>query len=386
MNNWKKYKLSEVCQKITDGSHFSPKEDLTGSFLIASVKDMNDFGFTRSSCKKISENDYENLIKNDCVPNKNDILFSKDGTIGLIYFVKEKMDIALLSSIAIVRPNPELINPKFLFFFIKNPITQNYIKNFLKSGSALPRVVLKDLSTLPITFPTKQEQTRIANFLSQLDDRIELNRQINNNLEELADTYFKRLFFVNKINSGGLGELITEKTESVKNENLEQVQILSAVKTGDLINSEEYFTKQVFSQNISKYKKVTLWDFAYNPARINIGSIGMLNRDILGGVSPVYTVFRAKKGYEHFMNLLIKQNFTKKQIENLCFGGVRQVLRFSDLASIQIPIPTETEIKEFNTFYLPLLAKIESNKKQNETLANYRDSILPKLMSGEIEI
>jgi len=382
MNNWKKYKLAEIAEIVGGGTPSTEIDDYwNGDISWITPKDLSNFNFRYISRgeRNITEKGQKN--SNATFVLKNTVLLSSRAPVGYLAIANNNLTTNQGFKSLIV--NNEKANFMFVYYLLLKNVE---VLKANSSGTTFGELSSRVLKNLEFDFPNLEIQTRIANFLSQLDDRIELNRQINNNLEELADTYFKRHFFVNKENSGGLGELITEKTESVKNENLEQVQILSAVKTGDLINSEEYFTKQVFSQNISKYKKVTLWDFAYNPARINIGSIGMLNRDILGGVSPVYTVFRAKKGYEHFINLLIKQNFTKKQIENLCFGGVRQVLRFSDLASIQIPIPTETEIKEFNTFYLPLLAKIESNKKQNETLANYRDSILPKLMSGAIEI
>ena len=110
MSEWKTYKLGEVCTKITDGSHFSPKENLEGEKLIASVKDMNNNSIDYSKCKKITQQDFDIIVKNDCQPQKGDVLFSKDGTMGLVIFCKEKLDLVLLSSIAILRPNSQIID------------------------------------------------------------------------------------------------------------------------------------------------------------------------------------------------------------------------------------------------------------------------------------
>lgn len=144
MSEWKEYKLEDVCLKITDGSHFSPKVDPNGKRIIGTVKDMLDYSFDVENCKKINEEEYDKLLKNDCKPKQNDILFSKDGTIGKVIVFDFDLDIVILSSIAIIRPNTELINPRFLAYILKSKKSQEEINENYKSGSAIPRVILRD--------------------------------------------------------------------------------------------------------------------------------------------------------------------------------------------------------------------------------------------------
>ena len=194
MSEWKEIILEKVCNKITDGSHFSPKLLSNGTRIIATVKDMGEYDFDYSKCKKISEEEYQSLLKNDCKPLKNDILFSKDGTIGKIIVFDGKMDLVILSSIAILRPNIDLVNPKFLGYYLKSYKSQNEINENYKSGSVIPRVILKDFKRVPISLPSLPTQTAIAEILSSFDDKIELNNKINKELEDLAQTLFKRWF------------------------------------------------------------------------------------------------------------------------------------------------------------------------------------------------
>ena len=188
---WSTYLLSEVCSKITDGSHFSPKDFPHGERMIATVKDMDEYGFDVVNCKRISEEEYQDIVKNGCKPEKGDILFSKDGTMGIVQYFKGDIDIVLLSSIALLRPKSEKINGKFLTYYLKNPHTNKFIKDNFQSGSALPRIVLRDLKKLTLTIPDDTtEQSRIASILSSLDDKIELNLQINKTLEANAQAIF----------------------------------------------------------------------------------------------------------------------------------------------------------------------------------------------------
>ena len=179
---WEKTTLENICIKITDGSHFSPKEQQTG-YPMYSVKDMDEYGFNRSSCKFISKDDFSKMVQNDCVPQINDILVAKDGSyLKHIFLIKEQKDEAILSSIAIFRPNILKIIPKYLVYIFKNPITKQIISDNYVSGSALPRIVLKDFKKIELLIPSLSEQRKIVSILSLLDEKIELNNKINDNL------------------------------------------------------------------------------------------------------------------------------------------------------------------------------------------------------------
>jgi type I restriction enzyme S subunit len=146
--------LGDVCAKITDGSHFSPKES-DGNHLIATVRDMGAYDFDLNGCKKISDEDYQQLKKNGCRPEKGDILFSKDGTMGITHIYFGHQDIVLLSSIAIIRPKNNIYS-NYVFLYLKSSSVQSMIFGGFVSGSALPRLVLKDIKRIPILIPSEK--------------------------------------------------------------------------------------------------------------------------------------------------------------------------------------------------------------------------------------
>ena len=178
----KEYSLEEVCVKITDGSHFSPK-DVGSGYPMLSVKDMEEYDFNRTACKYISYEDFDRLKKQDCVPKENDVLVAKDGSYLKHIFVCEKeREEGILSSIAIFRPNTAIIEPKYLMYLLKSPQVFNDVKNNYVSGSVLPRIVLKDFKKVTFNIPALEQQNKVVEILSPIDRKIRLNKQINNNL------------------------------------------------------------------------------------------------------------------------------------------------------------------------------------------------------------
>jgi len=148
---WEVNKLETVCKKITDGSHWSPQSVLDG-IPMASVKDMNDWGLDIENCRRIREDDYSELVRNDCRPLKGDVLIAKDGSyLKHIFVVDKEYDLAILSSIAILRPK-EGMNPYLLAMYLKEPSVTARMKGYV-SGVAIPRIVLKDFRKFEIVIP-----------------------------------------------------------------------------------------------------------------------------------------------------------------------------------------------------------------------------------------
>lgn len=261
------------------------------------------------------------------------------------------------------------------------------------TGSAQPKLNQANLLAIEISLPPLAEQKRIADILSAIDDKIELDRRINTNLEQQAQALYKSWFvdfepFGGKMpedwREGTLGDICTELKEKVHER--DDVKVLSPVVTGQLMLSEEFFTKQVYSKSIVKYIVVPQNCFAYNPARVNIGSLGMNEFDFDGCVSPVYVVFRCQNGYEYFFDLFRQTKPFKDEVKLRAIGGVRQTLSYDDFARIQVNIPTYNVVQDFNKIYLTNLDVRWHNQYEILRLAQLRDTLLPKLMSGEITI
>ena len=144
---WKVGTLGEVCNKITDGSHYSPKDNPKSNIPMLSVKDMQKYSFDYSKAKHIDEEEFAKMKSNDCVPLVNDILVAKDGSyLKEIFICKNEIKQAILSSIAIFRANKSIIYPIVLLCVLKSPRTLKNVSENYVSGSALPRIVLKDFN------------------------------------------------------------------------------------------------------------------------------------------------------------------------------------------------------------------------------------------------
>lgn len=182
---------------------------------------------------------------------------------------------------------------------------------------------------------------------------------------------------------GFISDIIFKINERVGN--LDAI-VLSPVSYGELVRSEDYFTKQVYSKSIKKYRLVKKWDFAYNPSRINIGSLGLLKENIIGAVSPVYEVFRAKEGFHYFIEMFLKQPSSKKWILSLSSGSVRQSLKFSELSLVPLVVPPSALISKYNEIWDSMFSYLEFNNIENKIIGDFRDALLPKLLSGEISV
>ena len=275
----------------------------------------------------------------------------------------------------------------------------NYLS---KTSTAVPIINKSSFSNYEVEVPDLETQEKIASILYSLDSKIELNRRINDNLEQQAQALFKSWFVDFEPFRGGefvdselglipkgwrvvsLGEVTKQITEKVGNR--EDVTVLSPINSGELVLSEEYFTKQVFSKDLSKYLIVNPLSFAYNPARINIGSIGLNTFDFVGCVSPVYVVFECEPNYQYFFDFFKRTAMFKDEVALRAIGGVRQSLGYNDLSLIKIIYPTSDVVVEFNNLYLKMKEVMIKNTDQNEKFISLRDSLLPKLMSGELKI
>ena len=183
--DYREIKLIDVCTKITDGSHFSPKVVSSG-YPYITVRDIHDDLINFNNCKFIDKKNFEILKNNGCAPLKDDLLFSKDGTVGKVSLVKEEKDFVVLSSLAILRPDKSVILPEYLNIILKSPEFLNEAIE-KKTGAAIRRIILKNLKNIRIKLPELEEQKKlISNFellKKQLDDfSNNLKRKINNHI------------------------------------------------------------------------------------------------------------------------------------------------------------------------------------------------------------
>ena len=191
--SWELKRLNSVCNKITDGSHFSPIANKNTGFYIATVKDMLLNTFNINTFTHIEENDFKLLEANGCKPENGDILFSKDGTIGKTFVYKDmEIPLVVLSSIAIIKPIYKVLDSSFTMHVLKSNIFYKQL-NGLSSGSALKRVVLKAIKEIRIPLPPLEEQKQIAEILSTVDNKLENLKEKKQYFEELKKGLMQKL-------------------------------------------------------------------------------------------------------------------------------------------------------------------------------------------------
>ena len=399
---WKEVRLGDIADVQTGpfGSQLHKSDYIAeGIPCIMPTNIGSHLNFIVDGIAHVSEVDANRLSRH--LTKFGDIIYARRGDIEKCAYVTTNEEKWLCGTGCLKIRCNNGVNSRFIAYQLSTAECKKWI-----TGNAVGTTMLNlskgILSKLPLLVPSHEDQRRIASILSSLDRKIELNNKINADLEEMAQAIFKNWFvdfepfkdgkFVDSElgmipegwKVGTLRDITNNKTAKVKERN--DVKVLSPVTSGELVLSEEYFTKQVFSSSIAKYKIVNKGDFAYNPARVNIGSIGRNEFDFDGCVSPVYVVFSVLDGYENYFDLFRKTDFFKDSVASLAIGGVRQSLSYDDLSLIETIIPSKNIVEKFNNLYNQMKKTIKANKLENSRLSLLRDTLLPRLMSGEQEI
>lgn len=207
--NYKIVKLKNILSKLTDGSHVSVEaiDDGYPYVTVANI-DQKSGKIDLESCQKISKKEYEQLVRNGCKPELNDILFSQIGTIGLTVEVKENADFVMLSSLAILRPFADKIKNNYLIYcLLSDFVVQQYTSAM--EGGAVKRITLSQISNFRIPLPTIDVQEKIV---ENLDKKIlKINQAISTVQQEieLIEEYKKSLIY--QAVTGKIETLLTNK-------------------------------------------------------------------------------------------------------------------------------------------------------------------------------
>ena len=397
-SNWKTSTIGTACSLVTDGSHSSPKSVESGEYMV-SVKDFTEYGFDFTSCRRISSEDYEMLKRNGCVPEQDDILIGKDGARYfediIIYRQPERP--ALLSSIAILRCNKEEILPEFLYYTLRTPSFKQDVRDNYGSGSAIPRIILKDFKRMPISFPSLDVQRQITAVLSILDQRIQINTKINDNLQQQAAAIF-RSWFVDCVPFGG--------TAPDEWENVTLEGITALVSRGITPKYADDTDQIVINQKCIRNHMIDL-SFARSHRPKVINDKWLRFGDLLINSTGDGTLGRAAQVWFQPHNLTVDSHVTivrpaaenmtfyiglwgtqhEREIESLHTGSTGQTeLPRDRVKALELLLPDKETLNRFNALIAPMAATIVSNQEENNRLVSIRDALLPRLMSGEIDV
>jgi len=371
---------------------------------------MTEHKINLNSCKRIEKDAFERLTKANCKPKRGDVLFSKDGTMGICFVFNQSEPIVVLSSIAILRPSKEF-NSYFLKYYLSNNRILNLIISGHSSGSALPRLTLTNLKDIPVVKPSIKEQHAVAKILSDLDSKIELNNQMNKTLESIAQAIFKRWFidfeFPNENgdpykSSGGemveseLG-MIPKGWEIVSLSNIadflnglplqnyrprDDEECLPVIKIRELRNgftdSTERCTSNIPKSYIAENGDIIFsWSGSLEVVIWSYGK-GAINQHLFKVSSEKYP-----KWFYYFWLLRFLPEFRKIAEDKATTMGHIQRHHLNESL---LPVPPQELMDKFGK---PIESEFEEAitlRVQSMTLSNLRDILLPKLMTGKIRV
>lgn len=398
--SWKKAKLSECCQSISDGDHQAPPKSNKGIpfVTISNIKD-NSFDFT--NCMHVPQSYYDNLLAKR-KPQKGDILYSVVGSFGIPVLIKENVKFTFQRHIAILRPNPHIVEPAYMYYSMLSKAF------FLQAdaaaiGAAQRTISLSSLQNLTINLPDLPTQRRIASILSAYDDLIENNRRQIKLLEEAAQR-LHREWFVELRFPGHEGVKVVDGVPEgwMKGTVDNIVKLLS----GYPFKSSEYVSS-------GKYRLITIKnvkDGEFSPDNVDyidqlpdkvpshcILTEGDILLSLTGNIGRVCIV----NGYNYLLNQRVAKlqtlhpayaycMFRSKEMLNkmtaLSNGVAQQNLSPIRAEKIRILIPSSNLLSQFKNIVEPIISQIILLNNQITFACEARDRLLPELMDGEMEV
>lgn len=283
------------------------------------------------------------------------------------------------------RQKKELLDPLFAgYCFNNSSIRREMIRR--SQGVVRANIGQKDLNKVPILIPPKDKQKKIASVLALWDDAIAKTEALiaakEKQFEWLTSNLINRAGHKRTAASG----LMTEVSKRNKNSTIERV--LSVTNHSGFVLPEEQFERRVASANVSNYKVVEQGQYAYNPSRINVGSIARLDDWENGILSPMYVVFKLdmKKVCSDYFLHWLNSSEARQRIKNSAQGSVRETVSFKDLGAIDIPLPA-MDVQKGVTYKLNLAQKeISLLKKTLEQYRSQKRGLMQKLLTGEWQV
>lgn len=395
MSEWKEYKLGEVVSsnRRSISKEYPINEILyldTGSITEDKVESLQNYKLSEAPSRA------KRLVK------QNDIIYSTVRPIQKHFgFINNPPENLVVSTgFSVIETKIEYADPKFIYYYLTSADVVELLDVIAEgSTSAYPSVRPNDIENLDILLPPLPEQKAIAGVLSSLDDKIDLLHRQNKTLEAMAETLFRQ-WFVEPVRRGG------EADESWEEKTLGDVIKVKggttpSTKVSAFWDGSVHWTTP---RDLSVHNSIFMFDTSRKITEKGLAEIG-------SGFLPIGTVLlssRAPIGYlaitdipiainqgfiaiicddsvsNYFMYLWCKSNM--EEIKNAGNGSVFQEISKSNFKTLGIIIPPQNIMNNFDETIAPIFIKIKENQKQIRTLEKLRDTLLPKLMSGEISL
>ena len=391
MSEWKETTLTDLCTEISYGYTESAKQEKVGpKFLRITDIASGRLDWANVPYCPITDSNFD---KYKLLPG--DIVIARTGaTTGANYTIKETdpKDVVFASYLIRYKINIKKANPYFIGQILQSSNWKDYV-DAIAGGSAQPGANAKQLGSFDILLPPLPEQTAIASILSSLDDKIDLLHRQNATLEKMAETLFRQ-WFVEEEWNGTLSEYIKVqggfafKSKDFKEKGFAGVIKIRNIKMGMIDISNTDYVDQEVVNNIDKRFKITSGDFLIAMTGAEIGKIGIVEKTEKEiWVNQRVGKLEAKVPYGDLIGYLaLKSREGQDHIINACAGSAQENISSSGIEEMSF-IPYKAEItNSLGKEIEPLFKKIIFNQSQIRTLTSLRDTLLPKLMSGEVRV
>ena len=375
MTEWKTYTLKELSKGRGEygiGAPAVPFDKEKYTYL--RITDINDDGtFNTSGMMSVDADDAEEYIL-----EKNDIVFARTGnSTGRSYFYDGRNGELVYAGFLIrFHLDEAKVNPKILKYYTHSKPYYDWVKSF-DTGGTRGNINAKTYGDMPIYLPPRHIQDKIVGILSAIDDKIENNRRINDNLEQQAQALYKQWFVDNRNKDW---ETLT----------LDDVAAISAGGDKPQVCSEQKTLEcniPIYSNGIDNEG---LYGYTNNP-RIIENSITISARGTIGFVClrtepyvPIVRLISVVPTYENMSAYFLYLWALTQNISGT--GTTQQQLTVPAFRTTKIVVPSQEILIRFNKVVKPIFDCIKQNKVENEALATLRDTLLPKLMNGEIKL
>ena len=384
MEEWKEYQLKDVTTILGDGLHGTPEYDDNGTvFFINGNNLVNGKIEIKDSTKRVSKDEANKYKKN---LTERTILVSINGTIGNV--AKYKGEACILGKSACYFNVADNFDLNFIYYVVASQQFKDSMTR-LATGTTIKNVSLETMRNYSFPAPSINEQKRISAVLSSLDSKIELNRRINDNLEQQA-----QLLFDNLINASDwsttqfLSELseINPPRKLSKGEYAPFVEMSNMPTSGSFpsrIDYKEYNGGMKFRNGDTIMARITPCLENGKAAYVNF-----LKENEIGFGSTEYIVLAPKKTISSsFLYFLVRnKEFVDYAVKHMNGSSGRQRVSGDTIGNYQLPILDRNKLSIFIAIADRTLSKIRQNSFEIINLAKQRDTLLPKLMFGELKI
>ena len=387
--DWKECKLGEVCENIYSGGTPATmiKEYWNGElpWLSSGETGQRYINFTEKTITKLGA---EKSSTRFAYKNSTVVASAGQGyTRGQASYLN--IDTFVNQSVIVLKPNIEMINSKFLYFNIDSRYDElRQLSDGTSTRGSLSGKIMKELS---ITLPPLATQQKIAKILSSLDDKIELNNKINDNLEQQAQAIFKS-WFVDCMNSNTkMSDIIDVRDgthDSPKPQESGYLLVTSKHLEPYSINpTDANFIKKEDFEKINERSKVDTGDILLSMIG-TVGIVSLVTDSHVNWAIKNMGLFKTSKEekYKYFLLNYLKSKDIKNYINQHLAGSTQKYISLSELRNLPINLPEPVILDKYNRLMQPIYEQIIENTKENRNLISLRDTLLPKLMSGEIEV